>query len=147
VTDRPVHLRLDEQLCFALHAALGSVTRSYRPLLAQIGLTYPAVPGDARALARRRAVGQRHRRPLGSSRPHPGLLLALMDRAGLLTRTRQAPDRRVVWVRLTPAGHDREDVVLLDLKLSARCAPHTGRSSSPSPPNTSPKDTAPTDTP
>jgi len=39
VTDRPVHLRLDEQLCFALHAALGSVTRSYRPLLAQIGLT------------------------------------------------------------------------------------------------------------
>ena len=74
-------------------------------------------------------------------------LLALMDRAGLLTRTRQAPNRRVVWVRLTPAGHDREDVVLLDLKLSARCATHTGRSSSPSPPNTSPKDTAPTDTP
>ncbi len=32
------------------------------------------------------------------------LLLARMDRAGLLTRTRQAPDRRVVWVRLTSAG-------------------------------------------
>ncbi len=31
-------------------------------------------------------------------------LLARMDRAGLLTRTRQAPDRRVVRVRLTPAG-------------------------------------------
>jgi len=61
-----------------------------------------------------------------------------MDRAGLLTRTRQAPDRRVVWVRLTPAGRDREDVVLLDLKLSARCASHTGVSSSPSPANTSP---------
>ncbi len=75
------------------------------------------------------------------------LLLARMDRAGLLTRTRQAPNRRVVWVRLTPAGRDREDVVLLDLKLSARCATHTGRSSSPSPPNTSPKDTSPTDTP
>ncbi len=41
VTDRPVNLRLDEQLCFALYAALGSVTRSYRPLLAKIGLTYP----------------------------------------------------------------------------------------------------------
>jgi len=69
------------------------------------------------------------------------LLLARMDRAGLLTRTRQAPDRRVVWVRLAPAGRDREDVVLLDLKLSARCAPPTGVSSSPSPPNTSPTDT------
>ena len=54
-----------------LYAALGSVTRSYRPLLAQIGLTYPAVPGDARALARRRAVGQRHRRPRVPSRPRP----------------------------------------------------------------------------
>lgn len=34
-------LRLDDQLCFALYAATHAVTRSYRPLLAEIGLTYP----------------------------------------------------------------------------------------------------------
>lgn len=42
--DTPSHpdrLRLDDQLCFALYAATHAMTRSYRPLLAAIGLTYP----------------------------------------------------------------------------------------------------------
>ncbi len=56
MTDRPVNLRLDEQLCFALYAALGSVTRSYRPLLAQIGLTVHPRLGAVR--------GQLHRGPV-----------------------------------------------------------------------------------
>ena len=34
-------LRLDRQLCFALYAASGLVTRAYRPLLEPLGLTYP----------------------------------------------------------------------------------------------------------
>ena len=34
-------LRLDNQLCFALYAASGLVTRAYRPLLEPLGLTYP----------------------------------------------------------------------------------------------------------
>ena len=34
-------VRLDDQLCFALYAALNFVTRSYRPLLRDIGLSYP----------------------------------------------------------------------------------------------------------
>ena len=55
MTDRPVNLRLDEQLCSALYAALGSVTRSYRPLLAQIGLTLHLSLGAVR--------GQLHRGP------------------------------------------------------------------------------------
>lgn len=32
--------RLDDQLCFALYAATNAVTRVYRPLLKDIGLTY-----------------------------------------------------------------------------------------------------------
>ena len=34
-------LALDNQLCFALYAASGLVTRAYRPLLEPLGLTYP----------------------------------------------------------------------------------------------------------
>jgi len=58
VTDRPINLRLDEQLCFALHAALGSVTRSYRPLLAQIGLTvHPSSVRSADSCTGARSLG------------------------------------------------------------------------------------------
>jgi len=41
MVSRPTNLRLDDQLCFALYAATNTVTRAYRPLLEQIGLTYP----------------------------------------------------------------------------------------------------------
>src|SRR5215475_13395981 len=34
-------LRLDDQLCFALYAASRAVTQRYRPLLDELGLTYP----------------------------------------------------------------------------------------------------------
>ena len=33
--------RLDDQLCFALYAASRAVTGLYRPLLDELGLTYP----------------------------------------------------------------------------------------------------------
>ena len=41
---RPTNPRLDDQLCFALYAAANTVTRACRPLLEQIGLTYPQYP-------------------------------------------------------------------------------------------------------
>ena len=34
-------LRLNQQLCFPLYAASNMLTRLYRPLLAELGLTYP----------------------------------------------------------------------------------------------------------
>jgi hypothetical protein len=34
-------LRLDDQLCFALYAASRAVTQRYRPLLDDVGITYP----------------------------------------------------------------------------------------------------------
>jgi MarR family transcriptional regulator, organic hydroperoxide resistance regulator len=37
----PGSLLLDEQLCFALYAAQRAVTAAYRPLLDELGLTYP----------------------------------------------------------------------------------------------------------
>lgn len=37
----PSSLDLEQQLCFALYAASNELVRAYRPLLAEIGLTYP----------------------------------------------------------------------------------------------------------
>src|SRR3954465_13481726 len=34
-------LELDDQLCFDLYAASRAVTNAYRPLLSELGLTYP----------------------------------------------------------------------------------------------------------
>ena len=41
MTDLPtVSLALDNQLCFKLYAASRAVTRAYKPMLDQLGLTY-----------------------------------------------------------------------------------------------------------
>jgi len=32
-------MRLDDQLCFALYAATNAITRAYRPLLRELGIT------------------------------------------------------------------------------------------------------------
>ncbi len=104
-----------------LVCGLGSVTRSYRPLLAQIGLTYPQYlvmlvlwQDDGQSV---NDIAARLSLPGHALSP----LLAWMDRAGLLTRTRQAPDRRVVRVRLTPAGRDLE-VAAAEVQRSVVCA-------------------------
>ena len=34
-------MNLDNQLCFALYAATHAITRAYRPLLNELGITYP----------------------------------------------------------------------------------------------------------
>ncbi|MGI8531574.1 MAG: MarR family winged helix-turn-helix transcriptional regulator [Geodermatophilaceae bacterium] len=106
--DRPTNLRLDDQLCFALYAATNAVVRAYRPLLHEIGLTYPQYlvmlvlwqDGEhaVHEIADRLAL------------PAHGLspLLDRLEEAGLLARRRQAPDRRVVHVRLTAAGVELE---------------------------------------
>jgi DNA-binding MarR family transcriptional regulator len=101
-------LRLDEQICFALYAATNAVTRAYRPLLRDLGLTYPqylvmlalwqdgAMAGSD--LAARLRIG-------------PSAVTPLIDRleaGGFVARTR-APDRRVVRVALTDAGRALEE--------------------------------------
>ena len=102
----PSNLTLDDQLCFALYAATNAVVRAYRPLLAQIGLTYPQYllmlvlwqDGEraVHELADRLALPPHAMSPI----------LDRLQAAGLLTRRRTAPDRRVVHVQLTPAGRE-----------------------------------------
>lgn len=96
---------LDQQICFTLYATSMAVTRAYKPLLDQLGLTYPqylvlSVLGEADGLT---IGGVAARLDLESSTVTP--LVKRLESAGLLTRTRSLEDERRVEVKLTSAGH------------------------------------------
>lgn len=97
--------RLDDQLCFALYAATHAITRRYRPLLNEIGLTYPQyllmliVWQDGSATVGRIAC----RLELDSHAVTP--LVDRLEVAGLVRRARGADRRRVVVVA-TKRGRD-----------------------------------------
>ena len=100
-------LVLDEQLCFPLYAASNLVQRLYRPLLDALGLTYPQylvmlVLWESAPLAVGVLGGQLY---LDSGTLTP--LLKRMEKAGLITRTRDLEDERRVLIGLTPAGKAR----------------------------------------
>ncbi|TXM97843.1 MarR family transcriptional regulator [Methylobacterium sp. WL103] len=107
---KQTRLRLDDQLCFALYAATNSVVRAYRPLLGELGLTYPqylvmlALWQDGVTAVHDLAA----RLQLTSSAITP--LVNRLEAAGFVTRTR-AVDRRIVLVALTEAGRLLEDQV------------------------------------
>ncbi|WP_199429600.1 MarR family winged helix-turn-helix transcriptional regulator [Qaidamihabitans albus] len=96
--------RLDEQLCFALHAASRAVTGLYRPLLDDLGLTYPQYlvmlslweHGDRGV----KELGQALCVDSGTLSP----LLKRLEKAGLVRRERRGDDERSVRVTLTEEG-------------------------------------------
>ncbi|MBO0905764.1 MarR family winged helix-turn-helix transcriptional regulator [Jiella sonneratiae] len=97
-------LRLDEQLCFALYAATNAVTRAYRPLLAELDLTYPqylvmlVLWQDGRSTSRDIAS----RLQLSANAISP--LLDRLEETGLIARIRDSADRRVVHIEPTERG-------------------------------------------
>ena len=97
-------LRLDDQLCFALYAASRAMSQAYRPLLEELGLTYPQYLAllvlwehDGLSVS---AIGDRLQLDSGTLTP----LLKRLEQAGLVLRARDDEDERVVVVRLSPAG-------------------------------------------
>nr|BFE62439.1 MarR family transcriptional regulator [Dactylosporangium thailandense] len=97
-------LPLDRQVCFALYTATRAVTARYRPLLDDLGLTYPQYlvllalwEQDQRTV---KDLGAALR--LDSSTLSP--LLKRLEAAGLVARERRADDERSVTVRLTAEG-------------------------------------------
>ena len=97
-------LRLDNQLCFALYSASLTMTKLYKPLLAELGLTYPQYlvmlvlwERDGQTVSE---LGARLALDSGTLTP----LLKRIETAGLLARTRAAEDERRVVITLTPAG-------------------------------------------
>lgn len=101
-------LALDNQTCFALYAANRAMTALYRPVLAELGLTYPQylvmlVLWEAEATdepVRVSFVGERLRLDTGTLTP----LLKRLEAQGLVQRQRDTADERVVNVSLTAAG-------------------------------------------
>ncbi|WP_295641094.1 MarR family transcriptional regulator [uncultured Methylibium sp.] len=100
----PSAILLDEQLCFALYAASLAMTKIYRPLLAQIDLTYPQYVAllalwecDGLTIGE---LGQRVALDSGTLTP----LLKRMQAQGLVERTRSAADERQVLITLTRRG-------------------------------------------
>ncbi|MGI5178032.1 MarR family winged helix-turn-helix transcriptional regulator [Dactylosporangium sp. CA-152071] len=97
-------LALDQQVCFALYTASRAVTARYRPLLDELGITYPQYlvllvlwEQDQRTV---KEIGAALR--LDSSTLSP--LLKRLEAAGLVTRARRADDERSVTIQLTAAG-------------------------------------------
>ena len=97
-------LKIDNFVCFALYSAGHAFTRLYKPLLDPLGLTYPqyrvmAVLWDKDG----RTVGEiGEKLLLESSTLTP--LLKRLETAGMVRRTRDQDDERVVRIQLTPKG-------------------------------------------
>jgi DNA-binding MarR family transcriptional regulator len=99
-----VPLPLNNQLCFTLYATSMAINRTYKPMLDEMGITYPQyLVLNALAEADGMSVGTiAHRLALESSTITP--LVKRMEQAGLVTRQRSQTDERQVQVDLTAAG-------------------------------------------
>ncbi|WP_068826504.1 MarR family winged helix-turn-helix transcriptional regulator [Pseudomonas sp. BMS12] len=102
-------LRLDNQLCFKLYAASRAVIRGYKPMLDELGLTYPqylamlvlwewqAEPPEQATV---KALGERLMLDSGTLTP----LLKRLEQLGLVRRRRSATDERELRLALTDEG-------------------------------------------
>jgi len=107
---------LDELVCFDLYAASRSVTAAYRPVLSELGLTYPQYlvlvvlwdrgPCSIKHLSSTLRLDHATLTPL----------LRRMEEAGFLVRERSLIDERSVTVRLTERGD-----ALRDVREGVRC--------------------------
>ncbi|XAS64938.1 MarR family transcriptional regulator [Micrococcaceae bacterium Sec5.8] len=97
-------LRLNGQLCFAMYSASRAATAAYRPMLQELGLTYPQYlvmlvlwEEDPRSV---RGLGEELGLDSGTLSP----LLKRLESQGFVERRRSAADERRVEVFLTDAG-------------------------------------------
>jgi DNA-binding MarR family transcriptional regulator len=95
---------LERQVCFSLYATSRALTGLYRPVLAELGLTYPQYVAML-ALWQRGPLGVRElgaALELDSGTLSP--LLRRLEAQGLVRRERGVEDERTVQISLTPAG-------------------------------------------
>jgi DNA-binding MarR family transcriptional regulator len=102
-------LLLDNQLCFALYSASLAMTKLYKPLLKELGLTYSQYivmlvlwERDALMVSE---LGERLHLDSGTLTP----LLKRLEAGGLVARIRATDDERRVHIRLTAAGRQLKD--------------------------------------
>jgi len=103
-----VPIPLDDQICFSLYATSMAINRTYKPMLDEMGITYPQylvlnVLGEDGVQEDGATVGAiAQRLALESSTITP--LVKRLEQAGLVGRQRSTVDERQVRVKLTEAG-------------------------------------------
>lgn len=113
-------LALDRQVCFALYSASRAATAAYRPLLDELGVTYPQYlvllvlwERDGRGV---REICDELGLDTGTLSP----LLKRLEGLGLVERRRLSSDERRVEIHLTDAGTAlRERAADIPRKLAA----------------------------
>ena len=114
-------LKLENQLCFPLYAASREILRKYTPLLKKIELTYTQyivmmVMWDKKSLT----VGELGKSlylDTGTLSP----LLKSMEEKGLLTRSRDKNDERVVTIAITQKGEELREKALSIPEAVGKC--------------------------
>lgn len=98
-------LKLENQLCFALYEASRATIDIYRPLLEDLGITYPQylvlLILWERGMCSVKEIGMLLHLDSGTLSP----LLKRLEGAGLILRQRRAADERIVDISLTDKGH------------------------------------------
>ena len=97
-------LQLDNQLCFALYSTSLAMTKVYKPLLDELGLTYPQYLAmlvlwerDGLMVSE---LGERLYLDSGTLTP----LLKRLEASGYISRIRDVEDERRVYITLTSSG-------------------------------------------
>lgn len=109
-------LALENQFCFALYSTSLAMTKTYKPLLDRLGLTYPQYlvmlvlwqQDDVLV----KTIGEKLFLDSGTLTP----LLKRLESASLIARTRDESDERQVRITLTREGRS--------LKKQAQSIPH-----------------------
>jgi len=119
-------LKLDLQVCFALYSTNLAMTKVYRRLLRELGLTYPQYlvmmvlwEEDGRSVSE---IGERLFLDSATLTP----LLKRLEGMGLLSRRRAADDERRVRVRLTEQGRElriRAEAIPEAVACASQCQP------------------------
>lgn len=113
--DKENKLLLENQLCFSIYACSREITKLYRPILDEIGITYPQYLAllslwekDQQTV---KELGETLFLDSGTLTP----MLKRMETAGLILRKRNSSDERKVFITLTEEG--------TKLKEKALCIP------------------------
>jgi DNA-binding MarR family transcriptional regulator len=106
---KPANPRLDDFLCFAVYSANLAFGRAYKPILEQLGLTYPQYIALV-ALSEKdnqtvSSLGEKMFLESNTLTP----LLKKLEAMGYVRRRRDAADERQVVISLTDAGRRLRD--------------------------------------
>ena len=101
-------VELGEQLCFSVYRASKALTARYRPMLEELGITYPQYLVLMVLWEHADVTGREISDRLALDPATVSLMLKRLAGQGLVTRRRGTEDGRQVRIRLTDAGRALE---------------------------------------